>query len=97
MNIVEYFVRANLRRKIATLRNSAHDIEERLAELNSLLDTWESLRLIHKGGIPSYIVNDIAKGRAERAKLRVRQSKLQRDLDKLELELKMEYSKQRIV
>lgn len=96
MNIVEYFVRLNLRRKIAALHDSVHDIEERLAELDSLLDTWET-KVLANGRQPSDIIEKIANWRAERAKLRVRTPKLARDIVKLETELKMEYSKQRSV
>lgn len=96
MNIVEYFIRYNLRRKIGALHDAVHDTEERLAELNSFLETWE-YKVMISSGQPLEVVENIAKWRAERAKLRVRTPKLARDIAKLETELKLEYSKQRSV
>lgn len=96
MNIVEYFIRYNLRRKIGALHDAVHDTEERLAELDSFLDTWEN-KVLANGRQPSDVIENIAKWRGERAKLRVRTPKLERDIAKLETELKLEYSKQRSV
>jgi hypothetical protein len=96
MNIVEFFVRANLRRKIASRDESIHDINERLAEIGSQLETWTPMKT-HTDGQPDWLVDKIGNLRAERAKLSVRKTKFEKELRLLEITLTEEYRKQRSV
>lgn len=74
MNIVEYFVRLHLKRKL----NSA---EERLAALNELIGHWDSYYTAGKpNNKPAYVVENLAGWKAERASLLVRKANLEKEL-----------------
>jgi hypothetical protein len=96
MNIVEFFVRANLRRKIASRRESIHDIDERVAEIGEQLAVWGD-KVTAEGRRPDWLLEDLGNWRAERSKLLLRKKKLEKELDLLELTLTEEYRKQRSV
>ena len=98
MNIVEFFVRANLRRKIAKRRETVHDIDERLAALNELISHWKSYHTPDRPNVfPAYILEDVAKWKSERAVLSVRKPKIEQEILTLERQLTEEYRKQRSV
>jgi chromosome segregation ATPase len=96
MNIVEYFVRANLRRKIASRREGIHDIDERVAEIGAQLETWAP-KVNGASHQPEWLVDKIANLRSERAKLFVRKPRVEQDIVTLERELAEEYRKSRSV